>query len=94
MTERNSKRGQFSIVAALLVSIVLVTAVITTYSIVRNNPTEDRPEILGSIDEMNLAVKHILEFTVGYYGSILQVTGNIFTYQLPGLIKQVGAKEL
>jgi len=76
MTERNSKRGQFSIVAALLVSIVLVTAVITTYSIVRNNPTEDRPEILGSIDEMNLAVKHILEFTVGYYGSILQVTGN------------------
>jgi hypothetical protein len=71
-----NKKGQFSIVAALLVAIVLVTAVITTYSIIRNNPLEDRPQILGSADEMNLAINHILEFVIGYYGSILQVTGN------------------
>jgi hypothetical protein len=71
-----NKKGQFSIVAALLVAIVLVTAVITTYSIIRNNPLEERPQILGSADEMNLAINHILEFVIGYYGSILQVTGN------------------
>jgi hypothetical protein len=71
-----NKKGQFSIVAALLVAIVLVTAIITTYSIIRNNPLEERPQILGSADEMNLAINHILEFVIGYYGSILQVTGN------------------
>jgi hypothetical protein len=71
-----NKKGQFSIVAALLVAIVLVTAVITTYSIIRNNPLEDRPQILGSANEINLAINHILEFVIGYYGSILQVTGN------------------
>jgi len=71
-----NKRGQFSIVAALLVAIVLVTAIITTYSIIRNSPLEERPQILGSTDEMNLAISHILEFVIGYYGSILQVTAN------------------
>ena len=71
-----NKKGQFSIVAALLVAIVLVTAIVTTYSIIRNNPLEERPQILGSAGEMNLAINHILEFVIGYYGSILQVTGN------------------
>ncbi|MGQ9460207.1 MAG: discoidin domain-containing protein [Candidatus Bathyarchaeaceae archaeon] len=71
-----NKKGQFSIVAALLVAIVLVAAIITTYSIIRNNPVGERPQVLGSIDEMNLAINHILEFVIGYYGSILQVTGN------------------
>ena len=71
-----NKKAQFSIIAALLVAIVLVTAIITTYSIIRNSPIRERPQILGSIDEMNLAINRILEFVVGYYGSILQVTGN------------------
>ena len=71
-----NKRGQFSIIAALLVSIVLITAIITTYSMIRNSPIRERPQVLGSIDEMNLAINRILEFVVGYYGSILQVTGN------------------
>jgi hypothetical protein len=71
--------GQFSIIAALLVSIILVTAVIITYSTIRNNPSQESPKVLTSIGEMNLAIKSILEFTVGYYGSILQVTGN-WTY--------------
>jgi hypothetical protein len=70
------RKGQFSIIAALLVSIVLVTAIITTYSLLRNNPIQGRPEILGAIAEMNLAIERNLEFAVGYYGSILQVTGN------------------
>jgi hypothetical protein len=71
-----NRKGQFSIIAAALVAIVLVTALIATYSIIQNNPLQDRPEILGSIDEMNIALNHVLEFMTGYYGSILQVTGN------------------
>ncbi|MGB9134970.1 MAG: discoidin domain-containing protein [Candidatus Bathyarchaeia archaeon] len=71
-----NKKGQFTIIASLLVSIVLVTAIVTTYSVIRNNPTQARPQILGALDEMNLAIDRILEFAVGYYGSILQVTGN------------------
>lgn len=71
-----NNKGQFSIIAALLVSIVLVTAIITTYSIIRNSPLRGSPHILESIDEVNLAIDHVLEFVVGYYGSILQVTGN------------------
>ncbi|MDH5447895.1 MAG: hypothetical protein OEY24_01905 [Candidatus Bathyarchaeota archaeon] len=71
-----NKKGQFSIIAALLVAIVLVTAIITTYSIIRNTPIRGRPQILGATNEMNLAINRVLEFVVGYYGSILQVTGN------------------
>jgi len=71
-----AKRGQFSIIAALLVSIILVAAVITTYSMIRHNPSQESPKVLSSIGETNLAIKRILEFTVAYYGSILQVTGN------------------
>lgn len=33
--------------------------------------------MLSAVDEMNFAVKQILGFSVGYYGSILQVTGNM-----------------
>lgn len=69
-------RGQFSIIASLLVAVVLVTTVIITYSTIRNNPVQDQPQIMSPIDETNLALKQVLGFTVGYYGSVLQVTGN------------------
>jgi hypothetical protein len=71
----NSK-GQFSIIAALLVSVILITTVIVTYSIIRNNPIAELPQVQSAIDETNLALKEVLGFTIGYYGSILQVTGN------------------
>jgi hypothetical protein len=71
----NSK-GQFSIIAALLVAVILIATVIITYSTIRNSPIQDQPQILSAIDETNLALKQILGFTIGYYGSVLQVTGN------------------
>ncbi len=71
-----ANRGQFSVIAALLVAIILVGAVIMTYAAVRNAPFQESPRILSSIGEMNLSIKQILEFTTGYYGSILNVTGN------------------
>jgi hypothetical protein len=69
-------RGQFSIIAALLVAVILIATVIVTYSTIRNNPITTQPQMLSAIDETNLAIKQILGFTVGYYGSVLQVTGN------------------
>lgn len=71
------KRGQFSTIAALLIAIIMVGAVITTYANIRNLPFKDPPKVLSSIEEMNLSLKSLLEYAVGYYGSILQVTGNV-----------------
>jgi len=71
-----ANKGQFSVIAALLVSVILVSAVITSYTMVRHSSIPDSPEVLTAIGEMNVGIKNILDFTVGYYGSILQVTGN------------------
>jgi len=72
-----NKKGQFSIIAALLVAIILITTVIFTYSEIRSSPVQNQPPVLSAIDEINLAVKQVLGFAVGYYGSVLQVTGNV-----------------
>ena len=72
----NSK-GQFSIIAALLVAVVLVASVMTTYSAIRYSPVQGQPQILSAVDETNQALKQLLGFTVGYYGSVLKVTGNV-----------------
>ena len=71
-----NKRGQFSIIAALLVAVILIAAVMTTYSAIRYSQLEESPQVLSAVDEINLALKQILGFTVGYYGSVLKVTGN------------------
>ncbi len=71
-----NNKGAFSIIAALLVAIVLVGSAIATFSAIRYNPIEQQPQILSAVDETNLGLKEILGFTVGYYGSILKVTGN------------------
>ena len=76
MKTNRANKGQFSIIAALLVSVILVSAVISTYSMVRNAPIQESPKVLTAIGEMNTNIKRILDFTVGYYGSILKVTGN------------------
>jgi hypothetical protein len=71
-----NQKAQFSIIAALLVAVVLIAAVITTYSAIRYSPLQEQPQVLSAIDETNLALKQILGFTIGYYGSVLKVTGN------------------
>jgi hypothetical protein len=76
MKTTRANKGQFSIIAALLVSVILVTAIISTYTMVRHAPIQDSPKVLTAIGEMNSDIKRILDFTVGYYGSILKVTGN------------------
>ncbi len=76
MGKRKNNRGQFSIIAALLVAVILVAAVVTTYSTIRYGTSESEPQLLSATDETNQALKQVLGFTVGYYGSVLQVTGN------------------
>ncbi len=71
-----NNKGQFSIVAALFVAIILIGTVVVTYSTIRNSQIRDQPQVLSAIDETNFAIKQILGFTVGYYGSVLRVTGN------------------
>lgn len=71
-----NNRGQFSIIAALLVAVILIATVIITYSTIRYSPVNEQPPIQSAIDETNFAIKQILGFTLGYYGSVLQVTGN------------------
>jgi len=71
-----AEEGQFSIIAALLISAVLVMAVMVTYSSIRNSPLRESPQVLAAIEEINFGLKEILEFSLGYYCSILQVTGN------------------
>ena len=72
-----NNKGQFSIIAALLVAVVLIGSVMATYSAIRYNPIQGQPQILSSLDESNQALSKILGFTVGYYGSVLKVTGNV-----------------
>jgi hypothetical protein len=72
-----NRKGQFTIIAALLVAVVLIAAVMSTYAAIRYDPLQEQPQVLSAIDEINLALKQVLGFTVGYYGSVLQVTGNI-----------------
>jgi hypothetical protein len=43
---------------------------------IRNSPTQELPQVQSPIDETNLALKQILAYSIGYYGSVLQVTGN------------------
>jgi hypothetical protein len=76
MRKLNNK-GAFSIIAALLVAAVLISTVIATYSVLRYSPVQEQPQILSAIDETNLGIKQMLGFTVGYYGSVLKVTGNV-----------------
>lgn len=69
-------KGQLSIIAALLVAVILITAVAATYSLIRDNPVQGQPQIQSALDETDLAIKQILWSAVSYYGSILRVTGN------------------
>jgi hypothetical protein len=72
-----NNRGQFSIIAALLMAIILTGTLIAVYATVRYGSSQTQtPQTLTATDQTNTALLKALGFTVGYYGSILQVTGN------------------
>jgi hypothetical protein len=87
-----NNKGQFSIIAALLISIIFVSTVILTYTVILNDSIQVQPQVLTAIDETNFAIKQMLGFSVGYYGSVIRVTGDTsfanqstFNYTTSGL---------
>jgi hypothetical protein len=80
---RTNRKGQFSIIASLFVAVILISSVMVTYSTIRYNSSEANPQIMSAVDETNLSLKQVLGFSVGYYGSVMQVTGNsTYAYDL------------
>ncbi len=75
--DKLNNKGAFSIIAALLVAVVLIGTVMVAYSSIRYTPVQGQPQILSAVDETNQMLKQLLGFTVGYYGSVLKVTGNV-----------------
>lgn len=58
-------------------AVILVATLIAVYATVRYSSSQNQtPQTLTATDETNSAILKVLGFTVGYYGSILQVTGN------------------
>lgn len=73
---RDTVKGQFSIIAAALLAIILISAVSVTYSIINFSLPKEQINVSSSVYEINNSLKQMLEFAVGYYCSVLQVTGN------------------
>jgi hypothetical protein len=73
---RRAVKGQFSIIAAALLAIILISAVAVTYSIINFSLPKEQSNVSSSVYEINNSLKQMLEFAVGYYCSVLQVTGN------------------
>ncbi|MEM4700686.1 MAG: discoidin domain-containing protein [Candidatus Bathyarchaeia archaeon] len=73
---RGAVKGQFSIIAAALLAIILISAVAITYSIINFSLPKEQTNVSSSVYEINNSLKQMMEFAVGYYCSVLQVTGN------------------
>ncbi len=73
---RRNTKGQFSIIAAALLAIILLSAVAVTYSIINFSLPKEQTNVSSSVYEINNSLKQMLEFAVGYYGYVLKVTGN------------------
>ena len=74
---RSRKRqAQFTVLTAGAITIIMIVAVIATFAAIRNNPFKNLPKVADAVNEMNLALQRVMESSVGYYGSILQVSGN------------------
>jgi len=73
---RKAGKGQFSIIAAALLTVILISAVAVTYSIINFSLPKEQTNVSSSVYEINNSLKQMLEFAVSYYCSVLQVTGN------------------
>jgi hypothetical protein len=76
MNKSRRKKGQFIIVAAVLILLVLISTLVFLYS---NLPTTavSVQNFLGSEKSVEQAIQKVYASSVSYYGSILNVTGNV-----------------
>jgi hypothetical protein len=77
-----NRRGQFLVLTAFLVVVILSSAIIVSYKRIQENPFSGAITFSSSMAEINNSLSEILGFTVGYYGSIIQVTGNVTYAQM------------
>jgi hypothetical protein len=76
MDKSRRKQGQFIIVAAVLILLVLISTLVFLYS---NLPTTavSVQNFLGSEKSVEQAIQKVYASSASYYGSILNVTGNV-----------------
>jgi hypothetical protein len=71
-----NRRGQFSVIAAFLVVLVLITAINISYTRIQSNMSAEPVSILNPTQRISKAIDNILAFSVSYYASIVNVTGD------------------
>ncbi|PSO09456.1 hypothetical protein B9Q04_00255 [Candidatus Marsarchaeota G2 archaeon BE_D] len=78
MIHKRSKGGQFIILAAALILIIMVSVVTFLYT---NIPTNQivAQNVLGAVNSVEQAADKVLAASASYYSTILNVTGN-YTY--------------
>ena len=73
------RRGQFQVLAAFLVLIILGGAIISSYKKLGENAQVEPVKVSNTVNEVNTSIWKLLGFATGYYSSIIDVTGN-YTY--------------
>lgn len=76
MIRIKNRRGQFSIIAAFLVVVVLINAIILSYNRIQSNQFQEPVMLLSTAQVINQALKNLLSFSVSYYCQIFKVTGD------------------
>ena len=71
-----NRRGQFAIIASFLTIIVLLSAINLSYNRIQNNQQSEPATILNPTQRINKAIDSLLAFSVSYYASIFNVTGD------------------
>jgi hypothetical protein len=70
------RRGQFQVLTAFLIVAILMSALLYANQRLQSNPENEQVTVTKKITETHNAINNLLGFTIGYYGSIIQVTGN------------------
>lgn len=72
-----NRRGQFLVLTAFLVVVILSSAIIVSYKRIQENSFSNAVILSSSMTAINNSLSELLGFAVGYYGSMIQVTGNV-----------------
>jgi len=80
-----NRRGQFLVLTAFLVVVILSSAIIVSYKRIQENSFSNAVTLSSSMTAINNSLSELLGFTVGYYGSMIQVTGNVTYAQMKTL---------
>jgi len=71
------RRGQFEILAAFMVLVIMTSAAIAAINKLQDNPFKEPVTLATTIKSVDNSLHELLGFTAGYYGSIIKLTGNV-----------------